>query len=200
LEANGNFVSSDAPLMERVTRRKLLASGAVVAGGLAAGRAGGALDVFGGTDGEAPLVATLRQVSRPNALTASVADAEVKIRLAPGAHVFKDKPADLSAFVPDERIVLEGRQEKDVFVASTLVPLYDVIDTQAVSVSRSAIETRAGRVRVSSHALYFFDGAWNKAPVKPIEPGDQLQVVAREDPRTGELVGVRFIPESTHED
>jgi hypothetical protein len=200
VETEGNVVSSGASLMEPVTRRKLLASGAVAAGGLAAGRASGALDLFSGSAGEVPLVATLREVSRPNALTASIADANVEIRLAPGAHVFKDKPVDLSAFLPDERIVVEGKQEDGVFVASTLVPLYDVIETEAVSVSRSAIETRAGRVRVSSHALYFFEGAWGKAPVKPIEPGDRLQVVAREDPRSGELVGVRFIPESTHED
>ena len=179
--------------MARMTREKFVIGGVAIAGGLALGQTMRAGALLRSAESGDVLVGRVKHVRPPSALLVAAGDADLEVVLEPEAHVFRETEARLVEFLPGERIVAEGaKQDEGTFVATSLVPLFIVRETDVVSVSPGAVDTPDGRVRISEHALFWSGESWAQFPPTPITPGRRVQFVARKDLASGDFVGVRF--------
>jgi hypothetical protein len=175
------------------TRGKFVGGSAAVVGGLSYGLSKDARALFAGGEDASAFAGTISEVASPDVATLLLVSAEsVQVTMLPKSHIFKEQPVDLTAFVPDEQVVVAGEKAGDTIKGFFFMPLYMNRETTISAVSNDRIITPIAQISISKYALYWTGSGWDKTPPKPLAAGAPLRVAFRFDPPTKEFVGVRF--------
>lgn len=174
-----------------LSRRELLLG----AGGAMAGLAGVHAPAVAGRVSRGDVVAgVVERISAPDEALVRASDGAVQIRFQRTATFWRDHPADLAEFVPGDEVVAEGLWAGDLFKSDYLISMFRPLDGRVVEFTTERIVTTRGVVRLTQDTMVLSEDRTTPARRTHLEVGDEVAVLARRDPLTGEFVAVSIIP------
>jgi hypothetical protein len=177
-------------MSEGLSRRSLLLG----AGGAAAGLAGIHAPAVAGRVSSGEVVAgRLARVAIPDEAEIDASDGAVRVVFARSATFWRDRPAQLAAFVPGDEVVAEGRWAGAVFEADHLVTMFRPVDGRVVALANGRLVTTGGAVRLTPDTRVLTAEASTPVLAGAISEGDEVSVLARREPATGALVAVAVV-------
>jgi hypothetical protein len=180
------------PRTEWTTDRKLSRRGFVLGAGAAAltgTSLGRTSAVHAAADVEEPdlLVGILDRVDGSAAVHVQTTDGIVAVNLSTNAVFCRDDGYELDRFVSGDEVVVEGRWNGAVFVGSFLTVMFHTVAGRVVQRVGSQLATTGGIVTITRHTL-FVEGNWRPLKEGDLIVGDAIDVLARKDAATGNLV------------
>lgn len=117
----------------------------------------------------------------------------ISVQLEPDAFTWRDGPEPLSAFEVGDEVVAEGRKAgRRLFVASAVGAVYRRITDQVASVVEDAVETSSSRIRFGPRTQAQRGLQLSAILSSEFRPGDQIDLLGRKDPTTGDVVALRI--------
>jgi hypothetical protein len=182
-----------------LSRRQLLVTAGVAAGGLAAVGAAGAGSAGGQVDDSSgkTIGGVLLGVTGANSLQMDPAESGIRspldVEVQDGAVLLREGKATLSDFVAGDEVAVAGDfTPTGSFAASSVQSIYRVVDAEVSSRDGSSLRTDQGKLRLGSNSkAEGGTAAGHELRAEPLDElgrGDHVVVLGRRDPRSPELL------------
>lgn len=130
---------------------------------------------------------TIVAISLPRTITLRLADGTPRnVQFAPGARFVREGPAALASFAVGDPVVVA----LDGLPAAALDVFYRRADGIVTGITRTNLETSAGRFLIDSHTLFYRGDRTHLVGLTSLRPGAAVEIMHRADGRANGQIAV----------
>jgi hypothetical protein len=106
---------------------------------------------------------------------------------------WREQPVELSAFVQNEQVVIEGSSVAGAFVGTAMINVYRLVVESTITGRRgSTVSTDDREVQLIPATRYAHEGIVGPVPPQKIAVGEKMTALGRIDEPSADLVALRI--------